>query len=467
VVDSVVYVGSDDGNLYALDAVTGETKWSYQTGGEVHSSPTVSYGVVYFGSNATLHAVGVEKGDLRWTYETAGKIFSTPTVGVTEAEAVVYVTSTDGALHAVHAPTGALALYYPTGGAVYSSPVLGDRLVYVASDTGVLHALDTYAKTTRNGTVVDAPQWTLKTGGAVRSSPSVVDESGDGDERTWCRIYGDLRCARLRPVVYIGSDDGKLYAVDAATGEVQWDVDLRLGAVRSLTVGGPSAAEYEEMRYHRVRDHCDDYDDEEAELKESCLSRTQFRLNWATVGGYTVFVVAGDSAAAVSRDNGQVMWTSNPDANGEYGYVGGPSSPYGYDTWGYKWDYPDGPAPRVLPAAPAVNPSPAAQRPCLDEKEPHHGRRGQCDNVDEHNNAYFVASQVNSDGLFVGEMLYSVRRRGDPDWIYSPGGMPLEIPEVSVHSSPTFAQGADPPYSGRVFFGTLDGTLHAVFFEFL
>ena len=42
VVDSVVYVGSDDGNLYALDAVTGETKWSYQTGGEVHSSPTVS-----------------------------------------------------------------------------------------------------------------------------------------------------------------------------------------------------------------------------------------------------------------------------------------------------------------------------------------------------------------------------------------------------------------------------------------
>ena len=69
----------------------------------------------------------------------------------------------------MYAPTGGLALHYPTGGAVYSSPVLVDKLVYVASDTGVLHALDTYAKTTRNGTVVDAPQWTLKTGGAVRS----------------------------------------------------------------------------------------------------------------------------------------------------------------------------------------------------------------------------------------------------------------------------------------------------------
>ena len=71
----------------------------------------------------------------------------------------------------MYAQTGALALYYPTGGAVYSSPALGDRdrLVYVASDTGVLHALDTFAKTEKNGTVVDAPQWTLKTGGAVRS----------------------------------------------------------------------------------------------------------------------------------------------------------------------------------------------------------------------------------------------------------------------------------------------------------
>ena len=46
----------------------------------LRNEPKVSYGVVYFGSNATLHAVGVEKGDLRWTYETAGKIFSTPTV---------------------------------------------------------------------------------------------------------------------------------------------------------------------------------------------------------------------------------------------------------------------------------------------------------------------------------------------------------------------------------------------------
>jgi outer membrane protein assembly factor BamB len=50
VANGVVYVGSDDGNLYALDAGTGAKLWSYAAGG-VDSSPTVVNGVVYVGSD--------------------------------------------------------------------------------------------------------------------------------------------------------------------------------------------------------------------------------------------------------------------------------------------------------------------------------------------------------------------------------------------------------------------------------
>ena len=46
----VVYVGSKDDHLYALDAETGELVWRYKTGGDV-DSPTVSGGMVYVGSN--------------------------------------------------------------------------------------------------------------------------------------------------------------------------------------------------------------------------------------------------------------------------------------------------------------------------------------------------------------------------------------------------------------------------------
>ena len=48
--DGVVYVGSGDDNVYALDAATGDVRWSYPTGGEIFSSPVVPGNVVYIGS---------------------------------------------------------------------------------------------------------------------------------------------------------------------------------------------------------------------------------------------------------------------------------------------------------------------------------------------------------------------------------------------------------------------------------
>ncbi len=61
VVNSMVYVGSENGNLYALDASSGAKKWAYQTSGPIFSSsPAVAGGVVYIGSrNGNLYAFGL------------------------------------------------------------------------------------------------------------------------------------------------------------------------------------------------------------------------------------------------------------------------------------------------------------------------------------------------------------------------------------------------------------------------
>jgi outer membrane protein assembly factor BamB len=54
----MIYIGSFDGRLYALDARTGQEKWSFKTDGEVYSSPAVAGGVVYFSStDGYLYAV--------------------------------------------------------------------------------------------------------------------------------------------------------------------------------------------------------------------------------------------------------------------------------------------------------------------------------------------------------------------------------------------------------------------------
>jgi outer membrane protein assembly factor BamB len=50
-VDGTVYVGSSDGDLYALDAGTGSVDWQRDLGRTVESSPAVVDGTVYVGSS--------------------------------------------------------------------------------------------------------------------------------------------------------------------------------------------------------------------------------------------------------------------------------------------------------------------------------------------------------------------------------------------------------------------------------
>ena len=50
VANGIVYVGSQDHKLYALNARTGTTLWTYTAGDIIDSSPTVANGVVYVGS---------------------------------------------------------------------------------------------------------------------------------------------------------------------------------------------------------------------------------------------------------------------------------------------------------------------------------------------------------------------------------------------------------------------------------
>ncbi|MEU9890061.1 PQQ-binding-like beta-propeller repeat protein, partial [Sphaerisporangium sp. NPDC051011] len=187
VTDGVVYVGSYDKNLYAVDAATGRKRWSFTTGSIVDSNAAVADGVVYIGSkDKNLYAVDAATGRQRWSFTTGDGVFSSPAV----ADGVVYVASFDKNLYAVDAATGRKRWSFTTGSAVASSPAVADGVVYVGSSDKNLYAVD--AATGRK-------RWSFTTGNGVDSAPAVADG-----------------------VVYVGSHDGKLYAVDAATGRKRW-----------------------------------------------------------------------------------------------------------------------------------------------------------------------------------------------------------------------------------------------------
>ncbi|HEY3282683.1 MAG TPA: Ig-like domain-containing protein, partial [Armatimonadota bacterium] len=163
--DGTVYIGSGD----RLNAVSpdGTLKWFYRTSSLVISSPALSHDekTVYIGSDdGYLYAVD-SQGNLSWRYETPlGGVRSSPTVG---QDGTVYVGSTNGSFYAVQ-PTGTLRWKVDMGGVVATSPaVAGDGTVYIGSDTGDMVALDT------EGTVL----WRYSTGQAITGSPA-IDKDG-------------------------------------------------------------------------------------------------------------------------------------------------------------------------------------------------------------------------------------------------------------------------------------------------
>ncbi len=76
VVNGVGYVGSEDHNIYALNAANGAQLWNYTSGGGIDSSPAVANGIVYVGSfDHNVYALNAATGVQIWNYTTGQQCF--------------------------------------------------------------------------------------------------------------------------------------------------------------------------------------------------------------------------------------------------------------------------------------------------------------------------------------------------------------------------------------------------------
>jgi len=137
--DGTVYVGSDNGYLYAINPDS-TLKWEFQTGNMIYSSPAIaSDGTIYIGSeDCYLYALN-PNGTLKWKYGTGGCIDSSPAIA---SDGTIYVGSKDHYLYAIN-PDGTLKWKFETGDQVFSSPAIAsDGTIYVGSKNHCLYAVN-------------------------------------------------------------------------------------------------------------------------------------------------------------------------------------------------------------------------------------------------------------------------------------------------------------------------------------
>ena len=219
--------GSHDFNVYALDLRTGEERWRYHTWQQINSSPLVYDDHVYIGSNdGHLHAIEPQTGRMLWRHQTFYEVISTATA----AKGVIFFGSRDEHIYAVDALTGERKWKHRTDGEVNSSPVVVDDYLYVGSfDSGI------YCLEAKSGWSA----WCERTGDRIASSPLIVNDrlyigSVDGslyclNRRTGQQIWHypigrqvNSTPAYANGAIYFGANDGAVYSVDTQSGRVRW-----------------------------------------------------------------------------------------------------------------------------------------------------------------------------------------------------------------------------------------------------
>jgi len=200
IVDGVIYFGDEEGIVYAVDIDDQETIWSFQTGGQIRSDAQVVDGSVYIGSvDQSVYAIDAETGTQEWRFPTDSHVNAAPTrVGDT-----VYVGSEDNNVYAIDAETGTENWHYTTGDLVTNAPTVVDGTVYIGSRDETVYALDA-----DDGSL----EWQHNTGLWINSEVTVHDG-----------------------VAYVGGDDSTLYAFDADDGNVQWEFSEPVAHLISAT----------------------------------------------------------------------------------------------------------------------------------------------------------------------------------------------------------------------------------------
>jgi len=139
--NGLVYIGSSDGKVYALNLTNGTVQWKFNTDDSVEAPPLLWNGTVYVGVvKGLLFALDARDGKVKWQYETAGKIMgSANCVPAPDGNGQwILIGSYDNTMHCVDATSGKRVWTYETQNFINGAPaVAAGKLVFGGCDAQI------------------------------------------------------------------------------------------------------------------------------------------------------------------------------------------------------------------------------------------------------------------------------------------------------------------------------------------
>lgn len=155
-----VFVGTEQGNLYALGAKDGQDRWKFSCGSPILHTAACADGKVVVSSLGGVYAVETATGKLAWTF--AGDPMYGFSAAPLIAEGTVYIGQRNGTFYALNLADGARRWEFRPGAPIFNTAAYDAGQVFFCDEKIRMHCLD------------------AKTGGEVWQSEQLYGQSAKG-----------------------------------------------------------------------------------------------------------------------------------------------------------------------------------------------------------------------------------------------------------------------------------------------
>ena len=241
VAQGLVYFGSDDGQLRAVELETGKLRWAFTTEDIIEAPPMVHGDTVYVGSSDYyMYALDASSGKLRWKFETQDKVLG-GAAWLPDPERPggrLVFGSYDTHLYCLDAAKGSLIWSYQTANYVNGTPAIHEGRAVFGGCDAILHVVST-------DTGKALAQIELGQESHVAGSAAFVDGRAylghygnaficvdiESEKTLWEHRHRDQAFfsspAIAKDVVVFGGRDKRLHCVKRASGEELWSFPTR------------------------------------------------------------------------------------------------------------------------------------------------------------------------------------------------------------------------------------------------